>query len=167
MDSEVGKGVDSMRPIHFAAMSTRMSIKSLVMACVVVASGSLVAAGCASTNSTGRRVSSNEVIVGLAEAGSVIDLRVGQILVVELPESPSSGRVWQLLRRPVGTVLMPDGNRYEQTDEQKARQDMIGMQRLRFEAVGLGETILSLALVRPGTGLSSSDERWMGQVLVR
>jgi hypothetical protein len=72
-----------------------------------------------------------------------------------------------MLRPPVGTVLMPDGNRYEQTDEQKARQDLIGMQQLRFAAVGPGETILSLALVRPGTGLSSSDERWMGQIIVR
>jgi predicted secreted protein len=132
-----------------------------------MASGSLIAGGCTSTTSTKRQPSSNEVTVGLLEASGVIELKVGQILVVELPESPTSGRVWQMLRPPVGTVLMPDGNRYEQTDEQKARQDLIGMQQLRFAAVGPGETILSLALVRPGTGLSSSDERWMGQIIVR
>jgi len=43
----------------------------------------------------------------------------------------------------------------------------VGTQVLRFEAVGEGETILSLALVRPGTGLSTADERWMGQIRVR
>lgn len=122
---------------------------------------------CGSGNRMSRPNNENEVIAGLAQAGKVIELRVGQILMVELPESPTSGRVWQMLRRPDGTVLMPDGNRYEQTPEQEARQDLIGMQQLRFEAVGSGETLLSLALVRPGTGLSSSDERWMGQIIVR
>jgi predicted secreted protein len=122
--------------------------------------------GCASTR-TSRPAAGQDVLVGLAEAGEVIELRVGQILLVELPESPTAGRAWQMLRRPEASVLMPDGNRYEQTDEQKARDDSIGMQQLRFEAVGPGETILSLALVRPGTGLASSDERWMGQITVR
>jgi predicted secreted protein len=140
-----------------------MRLKSLIASCLLMA----IIGGCASAQPAKRKASSNEVIVSLLEAGGVIELKVGQILVVELPESPSSGRVWQMLRRPVGTVLMPDGNRYEQTDAQKARQDLIGMQYLRFEAVGPGETILSLALVRPGTGLSSSDERWMGQIIVR
>ncbi|MDP7520324.1 MAG: protease inhibitor I42 family protein [Phycisphaerales bacterium] len=122
---------------------------------------------CEAGNRTSRSSNENEVIAGLAQAGSAIELRVGQILLVELPESPTPGRVWQMLRRPDGAVLMPDGNRYEQTPEQEARQDLVGMQQLRFEAVAPGETLLSLALVRPGTGLSSSDERWMGQIIVR
>jgi predicted secreted protein len=107
------------------------------------------------------------VVVGLAEASSVIELRIGQILLVELPESPSTGRVWQLIRRPNQLVIMPDGNRFEQTEAQKARKDLVGMQQLRFEAVGAGEAIVTLALVRPGTGVSTSDERWIGQVIVR
>ncbi len=101
------------------------------------------------------------------DAGTVVELKVGQILLVELPESPSSGRVWQLVRRPDQLVLMPDGNKFDQTEAQKAREDLVGTQILRFEAVGDGDTILSLALVRPGTGLSTADERWMGQVRVR
>ena len=107
------------------------------------------------------------MLVGLLEAGGVIELKVGQVLIVELPERPSSGRVWQMLRRPDGTGIMPDGNRYQQTPGQKGSKDLIGMRQLRFAAVGPGETILSLALVRPGTGISSTDERWMGQIVVR
>jgi predicted secreted protein len=132
----------------------------------------MLSLGCASSkdgrSGSGQSASSdNELVVGLAEAGTVIELRVGQILLVDLPESPSSGRVWQLIRRPDQMVIMPDGNRFEQTDEQKARKDLIGMQHLRFEAVGIGEAILTLALVRPGTGVSTSDDRWMGQIRVR
>ena len=132
----------------------------------------MLSLGCASSkdgrSGSGRTASSDdELRVGLAEAGSVIEMRIGQMLLVELPESPSSGRVWQLVRRPDQMVIMPDGNRFEQSDEQKARKDLIGMQQLRFEAVGMGEAILTLALVRPGTGVSTSDDRWMGQIRVR
>jgi predicted secreted protein len=139
----------------------------IVAAFILVIAAGLAVPGCQTGNRGSGAGTGNEVVVGLAEAGGVIELHVGQILLVELPESASSGRVWQMLRRPTGTVLMPDGNRYEQTPEQEARQDLIGMQQLRFEAVGPGEVILSLALVRPGTGLSSRDERWMGQIVVR
>ena len=132
----------------------------------------MLSLGCASSkdgrSGSGRTASSDdELRVGLAEAGSVIEMRIGQMLLVELPESPSSGRVWQLVRRPDQMVIMPDGNRFEQSDEQKARKDLIGMQQLRFEAVGMGEAIVTLALVRPGTGVSTSDDRWMGQIRVR
>ncbi|MDP7030224.1 MAG: protease inhibitor I42 family protein [Phycisphaerales bacterium] len=125
--------------------------------------------GCSAAPSSGRANAgaSNEVLVTAVDAGSVIELKVGQLLLVELPESPSSGRVWQLVRRPDQLVLMPDGNKFDQTEAQKAREDLVGTQVLRFEAVGEGETILSLALVRPGTGLSTADERWMGQIRVR
>jgi len=135
---------------------------------VVLAAGSQLQ-GCSSTSSGGRATSTsaNEVLVTGADTGEVIELKVGQLLLVELPESPSSGRVWQLVRRPDQLVLMPDGNKFDQSEAQKAREDLVGTQVLRFEAVGEGETILSLALVRPGTGLSTADERWMGQIRVR
>ena len=72
-----------------------------------------------------------------------------------------------MVRPPDQAVLMPDGNRYDQTEAEKAAGDLVGMQQLRFKAVGPGEAILSLAMVRPGTGLAPSDERWMGQIIVR
>jgi len=147
-------------------MSTPFGCVGIVAVLILAIAAGLGVSGCGG-NRTSRPGAGQDVLAGLAEAGGVIELKVGQILLVELPESPTSGRVWQMLRRPDATVLMPDGNRYEQTPEQKARRDMIGMQQLRFEAVGQGETILSLALVRPGTGLASSDERWMGQISVR
>ena len=116
---------------------------------------------------TSRSRNGNEIVVGLSEAGGVIELSVGQLLLVELPESPTSRRLWQMVRPPDQAVLMPDGNRYDQTEAEKAAGDLVGMQQLRFKAVGPGEAILSLAMVRPGTGLAPSDERWMGQIIVR
>ena len=163
----MGKGQGFYAAGYTQGMSTPFGCMGVVTALLLAIGAGLGLQSCSTGGSTRGASTGNEVVAGLAEAGGVIELRVGQILMVELPDSPTSGRVWQMLRRPDGTVLMPDGNRYEQTPEQKARQDLIGMQQLRFEAVGSGETLLSLALVRPGTGLSSSDERWMGQILVR
>ncbi len=124
-------------------------------------------AACGSQPKTRIPGNPNEVTVGPAEAGQVIELKVGQLLFVDLPENPSSGRVWQMVRRPDGLVLMPDGNRLDRTEAERAQEDLVATQVLRFKAVGPGETLLSLALVRPNTGLSSADERWMSQIIVR
>jgi predicted secreted protein len=138
-----------------------------ILLAAIIGGSCLVACSSNTGRSARGQRSGNELVVGLAEAGGVLELGVGQMLLVELPEAPSSGRVWQMVRRPDPAVLMPDGNRYEQTEAEKAAGDLVGLQQLRFKAVGPGEAILSLALVRPGTGLASSDERWMGQIVVR
>ena len=133
----------------------------------VLVVGLLGISGCASDQPIKRGSNPNEIFVGPADAGRVIELRVGQYLMVDLPEAVSSGRVWQLLRRPDGMVLVPDGNRLDQTEAERAVGDLVSTQVLRFKAVGPGQTILSLAHVRPNTGLSTADDRWMGQIIVR
>jgi len=151
-------------------MKTPRSVSTLVVGLLIsmLYGSCLVACSSGSGRSgTSRHRGGNEVVVGLAEGGGVIELSIGQLLLVELPESPSSGRVWQMVRRPDPAVLMADGNRYEQTEAEKAAGDLVGTQQLRFKAVGPGEAILSLAMVRPGAGLAPSDERWMGQIIVR
>lgn len=106
------------------------------------------------------------VSVGAADAGREIELKVGQLLLVQLPASSTSGRTWQMLREPAQLVLMPDEKRFDQTPEERAQHESVGLEQLRFRAVGPGETIVSLAMVRPGAGLAASDERWMLQVIV-
>lgn len=99
--------------------------------------------------------------------GSHVSLDVGQVLYVELPENPSRGLTWQLAAPMDQTVIMPDGQRFIESKEQEEDGSLVGTQQLRFAAVGMGESVIDLALVRPGAGLASAAQRWIVQVIVR
>ncbi len=127
-------------------------------------------ASCASQQGagTGRRsLPADAVPVGVSSNGSHVSLDVGQILYVELPENPSRGLTWQLSSPMDQTVMMPDGQRFIESTKQKSEGSLVGTQQLRFAATGVGETVIDLALVRPGAGMGSAAERWIVQVIVR
>ena len=103
--------------------------------------------------------------MGLEAAGTSIELRVGQVLLVQLPDGRVRGRVWQLLKGPNMLILRPDDNRFN-TSALGEGDEELSVQELRFVAEGEGEQVLSLALVRPGAGLSPGDDRWLAEVVV-
>lgn len=107
-----------------------------------------------------------DVALGAIDNGRTVSVRQGQLILVNLPENPTSGRTWQLVREPDQLVVMPDGERLDANHQSVADDSLVKTQELRFQATGPGETILSLAYVRPGTGLHVSDDRWMIRVEV-
>ncbi|MCH2140558.1 MAG: protease inhibitor I42 family protein [Phycisphaerales bacterium] len=120
--------------------------------------------GCGS--GTYRTSEQGEIVVGLEAAGTSIELRVGQVLLVQLPDGRVRGRVWQLIKGPNMLILRPDDNRFS-TSSLGEDDEEVSVQELRFVAEGEGEQVLSLALVRPGAGLSPGDDRWLAEVLIR
>ena len=70
------------------------------------------------------------------------------------------------LRSSAWLLLRPDDNRFS-TSALGEDDEELSVQELRFVAEGEGEQVLSLALVRPGAGLSPGDDRWLAEVLVR
>ena len=117
----------------------------------------------------GRRgLPADAVPVGVSSNGSHVSLDLGQVLYVELPENPSRGLTWQLASPMDQTVMMPDGQRFfAESTQQQSEGSLVGTQQLRFAATGVGETVIDLALVRPGAGMGSAAERWIVQVIVR
>ena len=98
-----------------------------------------------------------------ASSGATFRLDVGQVLLVELPERPSTGTTWQLVSGLPAGVLHPEGQRFEASPDDPD----IGSQQLRFRGVGPGDVVLDLALVRPGHGLAGAADRWIVQVSVQ
>jgi predicted secreted protein len=123
-------------------------------------------ASCAGNTRSSSGLREGDISLGTVDNGKVVRARVGQLLLVRLPENPSSGRTWQLVRQTDQLVVMPDGERLERDRKTMAENSLVQTQELRFKATGPGETILSMAYVRPGTGLNASDDRWMVQIIV-
>jgi predicted secreted protein len=139
--------------------------------CQVVAIGSvLIGVSCGTPQggqSSRDAVPTNAVGVGTSSNGGHVSLDVGQVLYVELPENPSRGLTWQLASPLDQMVMMPDGQRFIESNKQQSEGSLVGTQQLRFAATGVGETVVHLELVRPGAGTGSSAERWIVQVIVR
>ena len=122
--------------------------------------------GCANQTRTKTILQEGDVALGTADNGRTVRVRNGQLILVNLPENPTSGRTWQLVREPDQTVVIPDGERLDANHQSVADDSLVQTQELRFKATGPGETILSLAYVRPGMGLYVSDDRWMIRIEV-
>ncbi|MCH2136538.1 MAG: protease inhibitor I42 family protein [Phycisphaerales bacterium] len=147
----------------------RESTTSIALATALILGGCASSASQRPTSSAPGRpdLPANSVAVTATSNGSHVSLDVGQVLVVELPENPSRGHTWQLAAPMDQTVVMPDGQRFVESSQQQADGSLVGTQQLRFAAVGPGESVIDLALVRPGAGIASAVERWIVQVIVR
>ena len=109
-----------------------------VVAALVMACGSAAQAG-----------PSAEVRLTEEDAGSRIELAVGQALVVELASNPTTGYGWQWSSVDA-TVLKPVGE--PEFVQAAASQGLVGAggtEVLRFEAAGPGTTTLELSYARP------------------
>ena len=102
----------------------------------------------------------------MASNGSHVRLRAGQVLQVDLPERRDGHRTWQLASPLKLSVLRPDGQRYINSTAEGDNEAPAGTRQVRFMAVAPGETIVNMAKVVPGAGLSSAQDRWILQVIV-
>lgn len=97
----------------------------------------VLAAGCGTAK---------EVKLGASDNGRQIELKKGQSLVVALEGNPSTGYTWEVVE--IGEQVL----RQKGEPEFKSESDLIGaggVQALRFEAVGAGQTDLKLVYHRP------------------
>ncbi|MGD2251566.1 MAG: protease inhibitor I42 family protein [Anaerolineales bacterium] len=88
---------------------------------------------------------SGEVELDMTDNRSQVELEVGQVLVISLEGNPTTGYTWEIggieesVLRQVGEAVF------------EAESDLVGaggVQTLRFEAVGVGQTSLALVYHR-------------------
>jgi inhibitor of cysteine peptidase len=89
-----------------------------------------------------------------ASAGGTSELRVGQLLEIELPGNPSTGYQWQLVNdgAPVVERIMPAAAAAAAKANTPADPAMVGApnsSRWWFKAVQPGEAVLRLVYRRP------------------
>jgi predicted secreted protein len=132
--------------------------------------------GCTSTGGSRAKAVPRAIAVTSSLNGSHVQLEVGQMLWVELPEHAAGNFTWQIASPLNQTVLRPEGRHFRAPDvgpdggtdsDAGAGTTAVGTQQLRFKAMSEGEVLLDLALVRPGTGLGGAADRWIVQVVVR
>ena len=106
------------------------------------------------------------VIVTQDQDGGRVALNPGQTLLVRLPISNDRGMRWEMEAMPDQAVLMPDGQRIVQSNDQVKYDSMISYEELRFQAQAAGKTQLQLNYDRPGYGEASVQRRFNIDVVV-
>jgi len=107
---------------------------------------------------------SNEVKLDAGDAGSQVELKAGQTLVISLEGNPTTGYTWEVAELDE-QVLRQIGQA-----EFKPESDAIGaggVQTLRFETVNSGQTTLKLVYRRPWEEDVEPAETFSVQVVVR
>jgi inhibitor of cysteine peptidase len=104
------------------------------------------------------------VTLGAEDDGAMVELMLGQVLELALGANPSTGYGWQIEQLDPD-VLFPLGG-----PEFTPESDLPGaggVQRFRFEAIGVGETTLGLAYRRPWEEGVEPLETFTASVTVR
>jgi len=138
--------------------------------CGVVVAGMLLV-GCQNPSSgSGPRAEPapglNTVVVEQGQNGETVTLKLGQTLLIRLPEEPARGMAWQMEQMPEASVLTPDGTRLVHSRQQLKDSSLLAYQELRFQAQTAGTTTLSLAYDNPQQGSDSITRRFTLQVNV-
>lgn len=140
-------------------MTTIARFPLLVLAALICT----LATGCATVPSG---VASNATIVGLADSGSLVRLTPEQELVVRLNANMDDGFEWRIDRSIDRMILLPDGSRISQDSGQRAREDRVGTQLLRFIAQQPGRTTLKLVYTRLQEGVVEGTPTYTVEVIV-
>ena len=134
---------------------------------VAITLGILALASCQQGSSINAKAAgADTVIVTQAQDGARVVLGPGQTLLVRLPVSTDRGMRWEMEAMPDQAVLMPDGQRIVQSNDQVKYDSMIAYEELRFQAQASGRTQLQLNYDRPGYGESSVQRRFNIDVVV-
>lgn len=130
----------------------------------------LILAAClaniAACNSVPPGIAENAVFVGLADSGKLVRLEPGQQLVVKLNSNPTTGYQWRVNETIDRTILLPDATRFSQTSAERARNEEVGTQYLRFVAQQPGRTTLRLVYINPRVGNTPDTPKYNVEVIV-
>ncbi|MBN1484241.1 MAG: protease inhibitor I42 family protein [Chloroflexia bacterium] len=126
---------------------------------VVLLAVSLLAAGCGSAQ---------EVRVGAGDNGELVELEVGQTLVVTLASNPSTGYSWQVVKAGASVLEQQGEAEYESSDTRDPPPPGSGgTETFRFEAKSAGQAELELVYHRPWEEDVEPLETFTLQVKVR
>ena len=113
-----------------------------------------------------RGVAPDAKIVGLADSGSLVRLHPEQELVLKLNSNPVTGFAWRIDQTINQTVLLPDGSKFDQTSQQRARGEEVGTQLLRFIAQQPGRTRLKMVYTNLQQGMAEGTPTYELEVIV-
>lgn len=113
-----------------------------------------------------RGVAPDAKIVGLADSGSLVRLNPEQELVLKLNSNPVTGFAWRIDQTINQTVLLPDGSKFDQTSQQRARGEEVGTQLLRFIAQQPGRTKLKMVYTNLQQGMVEGTPTYEIEVIV-
>ena len=105
-----------------------------------------------------------EIVISSVDHGSTVELRLGDTLVVRLPESPGTGFRWAL-GSDSPSVLEPNGDSYVPGSGGGIGGG--GNRQFSFRAVGAGTRELNLVKWREWEGESSIKDRFSVVAAVR
>lgn len=105
-----------------------------------------------------------ELTLGLADDGRALDARPGSMIVIELPENPTTGFRWSLRSR-VEPALIRKSDTFEHPAE--PRPGAGGSRRFEFAASARGEATVLLWNWREWEGEGSVEKRYRVTVTVR
>ena len=119
----------------------------LIAVCVLLTACGGIASG-AGEDQTGKTI-----VITPAVKGNSASLNVGDILEIQIPTIPSEGFDWEAQNLDL-TILVQQGSAVYTKDSDPNSAG--GITTLRFKAVGLGETHLSLLYVNAPSGETPS-----------
>lgn len=105
-----------------------------------------------------------ELALGLADDGRALDARPGTVIVIELPENPTTGFRWSLRSR-IEPVLSRQADQFEPPAQ--ARPGAGGSRRFEFTASAPGEASILLWNWREWEGEDSVAKRYQVTVTVK
>jgi inhibitor of cysteine peptidase len=105
-----------------------------------------------------------ELTLGLADDGRAIDTQPGTLIVIELPENPTTGYRWSL-RSDVEPVLIRKSDHFERPADPALGAP--GSRRLEFAASSAGKAAIVLWNWREWEGEGSVEKRYRVTVTVK
>ncbi len=92
--------------------------------------------------------STEELQIGMKENEKIINLKVGQIFILELPSNPSTGYQWEVFEID-NTLLKPIGKSEFTSSTKSQIVGAPGIEKFKFKAIKKGKTKLTLQYKRP------------------
>ena len=93
---------------------------------------------------------SQEVETGMGDNNGQVNLKIGQILAVELDSNPTTGYGWEIASMDTTVLEMMGESEYTRSDTgETPRVGSGGTETFRFKAIGQGQSPLEMVYRRP------------------
>jgi inhibitor of cysteine peptidase len=117
-----------------------MKTKFFTLSMLILLVGALLLAGCASA--------AGDVLIGSESAGSTVELKTGQVLVISLPSNPTTGYSWHVAQIDESILKQVGEVEFVQAAGDEQLVGAGGVEKLSFETVASGTTTLTLTYDR-------------------
>jgi inhibitor of cysteine peptidase len=144
-------------------------MRRLVTVSVLVAVGAMIAASAlACASARGSSADPGDLSLDASYSGKKVEVKVGNVVAVNLDSNPSTGFRWELAGISDEQVLQLLGQEFRQAEAGQSEMVGAGGQEVwTFKAVGEGEAELSLEYSRPWPGGEKAVETFRATVSVK